>query len=61
MFGFWHIMMYVGILWCIVCNKIGRESSKLCKICCILLKLDAGSNSGNLMFFAGTEIWDLYP
>jgi len=42
-------------------NKIERESSKPCKIGGILLKVNAGSNFGILVLYAGAKIWVSYP
>jgi len=54
-------MMYLGISWHIMGNKIERESSKPCKIGGILLKVNAGSNFGILVLYAGAKIWVSYP
>jgi len=42
--------MYLEILEHTMGNKIERESSKPCKICGVLLKVNAESNSGILGF-----------
>ena len=41
-------------------NKIERESSKPCRIGGILLKVNAESNSGISVLYAGAEIWVSY-